>query len=103
MNETNAAEKVIEYRLHIDGLFGRNRKPKRTNLHLGDVPAGTTMLGLETKVATTLVELKAKPGLLWRVIATPVTIEKNIIGEHAYISRSFTMFDGVKVLAGQVA
>ena len=104
MTDTNAAPaaktEVLDYRLHLDGLFGRNRKAKRDSVHLGDVPAGTTMLDLAAKVNAVLVERKAKPGLKWMVICTPTTVEKNVYDGHTVTSRSFIVFSGVKVLQG---
>jgi hypothetical protein len=92
-------EKVVEYRLRVTGLFGRNRKAKADSVHLEDVPYGTTLLDIPGKVEAKLKELKAKPGLRWFVIATNVTIKR----EGGVAMRSFMMFSGVKVLEGQVA
>lgn len=94
-------KKVIEYRLHVAGLFGRNRKPKRDSVMLIEVPAAAPIpqVDLQEKVTSALATMRAKPGLRYQVIATEMTIKD----EGTFTSRSFDIFSGQKVLEGMVA
>lgn len=94
---------VIEYRLYVKGLFGRNRKVKGDSLALVDVPVEAPAISdsmLNSLVADKLASIKAKPGLAWKVLATDVTITRN---GGPFVSRSFMMFTGKTVASGSVA
>lgn len=82
---------INEYRLHIRGLFGRNRKAKFDSFTLVEKPIADAMLTddeLKALIRSKLVEIKAKTGSV-KVLVNEVTLEN----DSGVMIRSFQLFN----------
>lgn len=93
---------VFEYRLHLNGIFGRNRKAKFDTFPICDSDVKLSGLDLSEKAVKVLASTKAKSGCKYRVVETPVTIEENVLGDNHYTTRLTECFSGVTVDQGVV-
>jgi hypothetical protein len=59
------------YSLHVNGLFGRNRKAKRETFEIGDDRNLGTLDDIVKRAKGILKDQKPKDGLQWAVVAYP--------------------------------
>jgi len=100
VNETK--KQVFEYRLHVKGVFGRNRKAKVQSFPILDSDVSIRGIDISGPAVKVLGEVKPKPGCQYKVIETPVTIEKSTYDGRTVTSRSFMMFSGIVIDQGTV-
>jgi hypothetical protein len=95
---------VMEYRLHVKGIYGRNRTSKFQTIHLADraLDAPIDTFEMDKLVADALALVKPKSGLRWNVVATETTVTKHSYDGRTYTSRAFMMFSGKNVAQGVV-
>jgi hypothetical protein len=98
----DAETTVMEYRLHVKGVYGRNRTAKFQTIHLADraLDAPIDTFEMDKLVADALALVKPKPGLRWQVIATETKVSKSTYDGKVFTSRSFMMFSGKNVAQG---
>lgn len=100
VNETK--KQVFEYRLHVKGVFGRNRKVKMQSFPILDSDVALRGIDISAPAVQVLGEVKPKPGCQYKVIETPVTVEKSTYDGRTVTSRSFMMFSGIAIDQGVV-
>lgn len=84
---------VVEYSMHVVGLWGRNRKMKRELFSLKELcEQPLSMDEVRTLARAKCLEIKLKPGAKLQVREYPVTAECCGIGDLTYVTKSFMCF-----------
>jgi len=86
-----------EYRLHVKGIFGRNRKPKFESFLITETESELSIEEVESLMASKIAEIKVKSGHV-KVVTNPVKIE---VGESGVTYRTTTIdLSGNNVIIG---
>ena len=88
MNDNS--KKMFDYRLSVNGIFGRNRNPKRQSVRLVRSETQKTLDEVRPLAMAALADLKPKAGLRWLIAEYPIEVGD---GFESFMLYSETMLD----------